>query len=933
MTTTTERAGLRTGIRAATAGAPLVARRRSLSDAGLLALTAVVLAVTVALSLLVPSVVARAADEAVEQAVVDAGTSADVVARIGAASGVGFGQSMSTVRDPNAAATLRRDAAAVHDALPTALRDVTGPGAASVATPIVHGRVGTTAITTRLAYVGDPDEARQAGLVQWVEGTAPAPAELPAEDPDATGLPLHEVEVGMQADAAARFGVRPGDRAKLSLYTYGPVDLVVTGLYTVPDPEDRVWSQFPDLLAARDAASPGQAGHVALLVTDASLPDAKLVIQARALVTQVRYSPDAALVDAGTAPAITTAVTQVQADPSPLSQAAGYPVTVTTQLGSTLDAISGRLAAARAQQSVLVLGLSGVGALVLVLAAKLLVARRETYLLAERARGASIASVAVRALLESVPIAVVAGCAGALVASLLLPSDGSGTGVAVALVVIAALTPALVAALQVRTAYSGRRTAANRSDRNRVRARGRARRVVAEATLIAIAVGAVVSVRRRGLAQTSTGGVDLLLAATPLLVAAAATLVVARVLPPLLRALSRAARTRRGLVPVVATARASAASGTAVPLLTLTVAIGLVVFCGTTVLTIAAGQSAAADARTGADVRVEGPLTDQDVTDLRGEPGVTAVAGIAVVGGRTIGMNSGTTADLILVDAEPLATIEETHGRSGTDLRLLTTGDPTTPAALVSPSISAAVALVTPDVQTNAGRVGLDVVGVVGDEPRVRTDGSGAPVDGRVLVDRATFDDAQGVTSEPTTILVDGPGALAATQALHLEGRPGVTVVDRDEWLQEWRDSPLNRDLVLLLLAASVALAAYAALALVLMVAATSRERGRALSALRTLGLDARTASALTFAELLPVAAAAVLGGTAIGILIPWLTSGALGLELATGGFAQPPLRIGWWPVLGAVAVIAVALVVTVLVESAVRRRDKLGEVLRVGER
>ena len=43
-------------------------------------------------------------------------------------------------------------------------------------------------------------------------------------------------------------------------------------------------------------------------------------------------------------------------------------------------------------------GLAAVGALTLVLAARLLVVRRETFLLAERARGASVASVAVRAL-------------------------------------------------------------------------------------------------------------------------------------------------------------------------------------------------------------------------------------------------------------------------------------------------------------------------------------------------------------------------------------------------------------------------------------------------------------------------------------------------------------------------------------------------------
>ncbi|HWJ83900.1 MAG TPA: FtsX-like permease family protein, partial [Cellulomonas sp.] len=415
----------------------------------------------------------------------------------------------------------------------------------------------------------------------------------------------------------------------------------------------------------------------------------------------------------------------------------------------------------------------------------------------------------------------------------------------------------------------------------------------------------------------------------PLLVAAAATLVVARVLPPVLRALSRAARSRRGLVPVVATARASAAAGTAIPLLTLTVAVGLVVFCGTTLLTVQAGQITAAGSRVGADVRVEGPLTAQDVTDLRAQPGVTAVAGAAVLGGRTLGAGSGTTVDVVLVDADALATIEAAHGRPDADLRLLTRGE--NPSALVSPSIRAAVDLVTPDLMTNSGRITLDVVGTVGDEPRVASDST--DVDGRVLVDRATFDATQEATTDPSTILVDGPGALAATRALHLADRTEVTVMSLDGWLDDWRHAPLNRDLIVLLLGTSIALAAYAALALVLMVAATSRERGRSLSALRTLGLDARTASTLTFAELAPLAVAAVVGGTAIGILIPWLTSGALGLELVTGGYGPPALRVGWWPVVGACAVVAVALVVTVLVEGAVRRRDRLGEVLRVGER
>src|SRR5689334_12389664 len=112
---------VRSGVRAATSGAALVARRRSASDAGLLVLTAIVLAATVALSLTIPRVVEHAADEAVRAAVVDAGTSADLVARAGAAVRPGFGSGASSTRDPNVAATQRTNAASVREALPDPL--------------------------------------------------------------------------------------------------------------------------------------------------------------------------------------------------------------------------------------------------------------------------------------------------------------------------------------------------------------------------------------------------------------------------------------------------------------------------------------------------------------------------------------------------------------------------------------------------------------------------------------------------------------------------------------------------------------------------------------------------------------------------------------------------------------------------------------------
>jgi len=930
-----------TRVRSTVAGSWLVVRRRSRADAGLLAMSAVVLAVTVALALIVPRVVAAAADDAVQGAVAQAGTSADLVVRLGSSRPAGFG---ATVRDPNVAAELRTSASDLHDALPEPLRAMVGPGTTSMSSPVVRGRIGDVALTARLAYVGTADPADQDALVTWVDGKAPAAApeagssgaddypDAAVDTDDDTVQDRHEVQVGLEAAAAEQVGLEVGDHGKLAIATSGPTDFVVTGLYTVPDPTAVVWTGQDDLLAASTTTDGTRTGHVGLLLTPESLPDAQLAVQPKAFAPQLRYVPDPALVDSSTAGAVAGAVGRLQADPTGLARAAGASATLTTALGSTLDAEGGRLTAARALQSVLVVGLCGVGALVLVLAARLLVARREPFLLLERARGASLASIVARALIEAAPLALVAGAVGAGIASLAIrPHEGAGGGaVAAALVLVAALTPAVVAALQTRTAFAGRRAPANRADRDRLAKRRRARRTVAELALVALAVAALVSVRRRGLTQTTTGGVDLLLAATPLLVAAAATLVVARLLPPALRAASRAARRRRGLVPLVATARASAATGTAVPLLTLTVAVGLVVFCGTTVLTVGAGQRAAAEQRVAADVRIEGALTEQDVTDLRAQDGVRTVAGIAVLGGRAIG--TGTSADVLLVDAADLATIEEAHGLDATGLRSLPADAADAPPALASPSLSSAVALVQPSVLTNSGRVDLRVVGTAADDPHV-TVTSTVPVAGRLLVDRATFDAAQGAQTDPTTILVDGPRAEAAARALGLDTRTGVTVTARDTWLTTWQDSPLNRNLVVLLLATAAALAGYAALALVLLVAATARERGRSLSALRTLGLDGRTGSALTFAELAPVAVAAMVGGTVIGILVTWLTTGALGLQLAAGGYGPPALRVGWWPVAAAAAVLVVALVVSVAVERVVRRRDRLGEVLRVGER
>jgi len=494
---------------------------------------------------------------------------------------------------------------------------------------------------------------------------------------------------------------------------------------------------------------------------------------------------------------------------------------------------------------------------------------------------------------------------------------------------------------------------ANRADRQRVLGRRRARRVTAELTLVVVAVAALVSVQRRGLLENATTHVDLLLAATPLLLAVAATTVLLHVMPPVLRAVSHRAQAGRGLVPVVATARAASTSGTAVPLLTLTVAVALLVFCGTTVQTVHEGQDDAARSVVGADVRIDGPASEADVAALRRAPGVTAVAAASLTRARSLGGNSGVTGDIEAVDVDAYATILRAHGWPvDPGLTDLDEASGTTIPMLVSPELAPLTAVYQPEVLTNGGEVRLRVTGEVHGGPDVTplvapTDIAPPVADGRVLVDRAAYDAAQLAAaaqsstagSDPpapltiTTVWVDGPGAAAAVHEARLDDRDDLHVTTTTGWVEAMRTAPLNEVLIALLVGTGLALALFAATALVLTVVATSGERGRTVAVLRTVGLDARTGRAMALGELAPLAIGALVAGTLIGVGVPGLLTRSLGLDVATGRAGSVTLAVSWLPLAVAVVVVGVSLVVAVRVESAVRRRDRLGEVLRVGER
>ena len=78
--------------------------------------------------------------------------------------------------------------------------------------------------------------------------------------------------------------------------------------------------------------------------------------------------------------------------------------------------------------------------------------------------------------------------------------------------------------------------------------------------------------------------------------------------------------------------------------------------------------------------------------------------------------------------------------------------------------------------------------------------------------------------------------------------------------------------------------------------------------------------------------AAALAGGLGAGVLIAHLLFRAMGLDALTGGVGAPAVSVAGASVGLIVLGAAVLVLVSILVEVLMHRRDRLNEVLRVGE-
>ncbi|GIH39518.1 hypothetical protein Mco01_25180 [Microbispora corallina] len=757
--------------------------------------------------------------------------------------------------------------ARVRKALPPALRTVVVPGgtghhgAWTYGTPVT-GRVGERMWTGQffdLAWLTGADRR-----VRYVEGAAPGPA----GHVTLGGRDVVRYDVGVIREAASMMGLRVG--TTLLLGPKGALAARVTGFYELTDPKDPFWDHNRGVTHV-DVRHVGTSDQ--FWVTALTGPDALRFLKPD---LDLRYTwvlgVDRTALTAGTAGDAAAAVDRY--DRLLAGWSSGHSsYTLHTSLPLMLGGFLKQLATAGTLVLVVLGGLVLVAVGVVALAARLLTDRMAPALSLMRARGGGLARVAATgaavAALAAVPAALLGYAAAFLVPGPLTPAAVLGPPV-----------PALAAVAYpaVRLALTLRRPLRER--RADVAARPSPRRVVAEVTVVVLALAGAYLLRTRGLADPSSGRADPFLMAVPAALTVAAALVTLRLYPYPLRLALRLAGRRR-VVAFLGLARASG-GGTAAPLpvLVLLPALAVAVFGSVVSGAIGETQQAAAWRQVGASARIEAEtdIPPAAAARVRALPGVEEV--LPVAEGVT---HIGPGYRAVRVVAVDLAAYRRMTG--GTPLTVPAPPDGTSGSAvpaLVSPSLAG---LGTFEIGWPVRRT-VVARGTVGGLPGL------APAADEIVVVPYSVATRTGTAPFATMLLVRGDASRAAlTAAVDTPQTLVVTVADA---FGSITGGPMTGVVLAAFAVVTAALAAYALVAVVLALVAGAADRARALAYLRTLGLSRRQARGLTVVEIAPLIVLASLAGLLLGLALPAAVAPGVDLSPYAG---QPvegfPITVG----------------------------------------
>ncbi|MCK8432388.1 ABC transporter permease [Streptomyces sp. D2-8] len=699
---------------------------------------------------------------------------------------------------------------------------------------------------------------------------------LPTADGSVT-VDTRTVEGAVTTETARTLRLRTGSTLTLDGFTNGPLTVRVTGVLRPRHPERSYWSAEPVLrtpaLAGNGARPPQYYWEAGVLLAPGAAP-ALLGGQGEPE-KYWRFAPSTGRLTGADTPALVKAVASLEDGPGLVRMrgAAGPTAQLSTGLEQVVGSYTQTREAITPVVAVAAFGIAAVVFVVLVMSGGLAAARRDVELALLRARGGSLRGIAGRLLAENAVPALPAAACGLLLAVLvvdearLLPAVlGAG---AVALLACAALP--------VRAAVAHRRPRAHQERDDLTRARPGGRRTVAELTLLVLAAGSVLTLRRRG-----TGGAgDLLVSSAPVLVGLVAALVLVRLYPLPLRWAAGPAGRLRGVVGFLSLARAgrSPAAVATLPLLALLTALTTAAFGGSVLTGVADARDRAALLETGADALIAAsdgaPLPAGLSRAVRDVPGVRQVTAVGI--GYASERASDETRSLTVVAVEPgsYAGLARQLGLGGfTADRLRTRGGVLD--AVASPSVAERLGRAPRRIVTDGGPVTVRITAVRPRTPAV-------PEGEFLLVDAAGLKGS----GSPSVLLAAGAGL--DTRALRAAARgagPDLSVTLRSEERAALSDSPLQAGAERIYVWAVAAGAGYAVLALVLGLLRTAPERAALLARLRTLGMTARQGRHLLGLEALPQTLLAAAGGMAAG----WATVGLLapGIDLDRLALADP---------------------------------------------
>jgi putative ABC transport system permease protein len=916
---------------------------RARADAGPLLLAATVIVVITLLAGAVQPLLRATADDAVQDTVRHAGGDADVL--VHARWERDDGPTGGRFRVPRLAEDVDdfRDRAA--SALDPGLRAVLQPPVAIVTSPTLDITDGSVLRTFQLTYLASDHGDRDGPDVTWIAGNAPRPA-VPESDRAIEaryGGPPWPVQVGLSEADADALNLRPGDHIPLKDNQKRVKDVQVSGIFRAADSTDPAWQLAPSLLHPVPGADGVGTTRLAGLLSRDSLPDARLAFDQDELQRSIRFSPEpGALAWTSTQAIIATVVTLKAASGS--SGSLDTSLRWETQLDTVLRDARTQVSAAFAQASVLLTGLLIATVLVLLLAADLLVRRRAPALATTRQRGAALPDLGAELLIESAAVALSAAAVGLALARTVAP--GVSWPWALPVVLAAATAGPAFGTLAAARATRDRRTPANRTARRWTRRTGQLRRATLEAAVLIAAVAAFVALHQRGLFPATAagdlagdpagdlagsgagqdGGVALPTSA-PALGVLAGALVLLRLLPAGTHlALRQALRSRRPLA-VFGAARAAATAARVLPVVVLVTSTALASFALTLDATAGRGLADGAWRTVGADARLDlapdaAASTPALAERIAAAPGVRQVVVAQVTDRARVVADSAVVAPrLVIVDTAAFQRLlASTPLPDAPVLTRLGAPGPGDLPALVRSSDGSLRPGMRLQLPRDGGAPAIRLT-AVGTAPAVGDAGDVVVVDAASLA-------AAGMPAVPNTVWVTGPGAARAVSTADV----AADVVLRADVLRERRAAPLTSGLLRLAWTAAATLLALGMLGLALGAAAGAPERWQTLTRLRTLGLRPRDARWIAAGELLPPVAVAAVGGPLLGVLLAHLTLGPLGLRLLTGQATDPALVLPWWG-LGLVTVALLAAVAAVVpVESALRRRRQLSEVLRAGD-